>query len=100
MTRRRAAVLISQLPPGSRLQRARGGPGAWGDVTSAVYHAVGRAERNIMGALGVKAGKLPPPIEPPAEGWQTEARERADRNRESAARIRKLQRDHARRRTR
>ncbi len=83
---RRLSVLVTQLPPGSRLQRARGGPGAWSDEVSAIHHDGYLTRTGIMSALGVKQSKLPKPVEPPAEGWKLEQIEKQRRAELKAAR--------------
>lgn len=73
---RRIAVLIAQLPPGSRIGRAVGGYAAWSDEVAATYQQGHRIMAAVLGAAGVKQGKIPKPIEPPKIGWQAEAREK------------------------
>lgn len=53
---------------------------------SAIHHDGYLTRVGIMSALGVKQSKLPKPIEPPAEGWQTEQLEKQRRADEKAAR--------------
>ncbi len=76
---RRAAVLVSQLPPGSRLARAMGGHGAWSDIVSAIHHEGQRVVTAVLLGAGAKKHQLPDPVEPPKPGWQDEAREKAER---------------------
>lgn len=72
MTFRRCAVLVDQLPPGSRFCRARGGAGSISDEG----HLLRMIEADIRSFASGKAQK---PLELPEEGWQVKAREKAER---------------------
>ncbi|MDO4791836.1 MAG: hypothetical protein Q3999_05075 [Buchananella hordeovulneris] len=78
LTLRRAAALIAHLPPGSAYLRALGGPGAWSVEQYAIELAAWRITAAIYLANGAKKSDLPPVPEPPAPGWQDEARRRAE----------------------
>ena len=72
---RKAAVLIRQLPPGSRLHRAHGGESAWPDDVAAIHLQGNRLVDALYAVHGASTSKRPKPVEPPEEGWQEKARE-------------------------
>lgn len=86
LTPRRAVVLISQLPPGSRLRRALGGAEAWSEHVAAIHIEGQRNMAATLSAAGVKSGKIPKPVEPPKPGWKAEAEAKAERQGQKAAR--------------
>lgn len=86
LTMRRLMVLMSGLRAGSRLQFARGGPGAWSDVVAAVHHEGHLIRSNITSVMGAK--KTPQRVEPPEVGWLAKQRDQAERARQKRERYR------------
>lgn len=82
-------MLVAQLPRGSRLGQAIGGPPTWTDEVAAVHlegYAIRQALHSLIGATAGKRVKDAKPIEPPAEGWQGQAREKHERQQRKARR--------------
>lgn len=89
ITPRRLAVLVAQLPPGSRLQRARGGFGAWTDEIAAIHREgflIRGCLHSLISTMSGKKAPDPKPVEPPEIGWQAKAVEQEERRRAKAAR--------------
>lgn len=86
MSLREFGVLVSQLPEGSRLRKARGGAGAWSDTVAAVYSAGHRIVAAALLAGGAKKSDIPDPPKPPVPGWREIEREKAEREQRRAAR--------------
>jgi hypothetical protein len=77
ITPRRVMALISGLPPGSALHRARGGPASWSDEVAAVKEVGYRLESTLISVNGGK--QLPQRPEPPPVGWQIKEAEQEAR---------------------
>lgn len=79
---RRAWVLVSQLPPGSRFARELGGRGFWSPVEDAIYTTGWQVQSQL-------AGKELPRPQPPEPGWrqqQTAMLEKMERKAAALAR--------------
>lgn len=86
---RRMAVLVSQLPAGSRYWQAVGGSPAFPDTVAAIHregYLVRGAIHSLIGATVGKRVREPKPVEPPAEGWQQAALEKAEKQKRKAQR--------------
>lgn len=84
---RKASVLASQLPGGSRLRARLGGQGAWSDEVAAILVSGWRTQCAVIGAAGGKRANMPKPPEPPRPGWVDEAREREEKRKQKLARV-------------
>lgn len=89
MTPRRAAVLVSELPPGSALHRRRGGDAFWSDEVAAIKEVGHRVEATLIAVNGGK--RIPKAPQPPQVGWQVEQERRRARFAAKVARFKARQ---------
>lgn len=87
LTLRQVAVWVDQMPPGSRLGKALGGPAAWSDTVTAIHDAgylIRGALHSVIHALTSRKPRDPQRVTPPEPGWQEKQAEQADRQQRKA----------------